>query len=123
MPKIATILKGFFERRGVSLSMIGSHFVLKTMILIFSIPLISQSGIKVDFQPVKQFISSQQVQPIDNAQIQVAVESLAVTAQINEGISQAAQPQATFQTASAPQQDAQLAAIMQNLQKLTAQVQ
>lgn len=114
MPKIATILKGFFERRVVSLSMIGSHFVLKTMILIFSIPLISQSGFKVDFKPLGHFISSKQEQPIDKQQVKVAVDSLAAVAQINAGIQQAS---------AAPAQDAQFAAIMQNLQKLTAQAQ
>ncbi len=101
--------------------MIGSHFILKTMILIFSIPLVSQSGIKIDLQPLKQLISSRQEQAVDHQQIKLAVQSIAATAQINAGITQA-QGHASLQTASAPQ-DAQLAAIMQNLQKLTEQVQ
>lgn len=123
MPKIVGIFKAFFDSGRLNLSMIASRFVFKTMILLFSIPLISQSGvgIEVDFKPLQQFISSKQVQPIDTQQVKLAVDSLAATAQINAGIVQA-QEQASYQTASAPP-DAQFAAIMQNLQKLTEQAQ
>ena len=67
--------------------MIGSHFMLKTMIAIFSVPLVAQANIHIDLKPLKELVSHQQAMPeMDTAQIQAAVQSISATAGMNAHI-------------------------------------
>lgn len=66
--------------------MIGSNFMLKTMVALFSVPLMAQANIvDVDLQPVKQFIAkrSSDVTGIETAQIRAAVQTLKLSARMD----------------------------------------
>ena len=64
--------------------MLGGHFMLKTMIAVFSIPLVAHANIDIDIKPLKEFVVHQTVdEPVDTAQIRAAVKTISVTAQMN----------------------------------------
>lgn len=64
--------------------MIGPNFVAKTMMLVFAVPLLAHSGIKVDLHGLKHLLESrQQSHDIDQKQLQTAVQTLAVTVDMN----------------------------------------
>lgn len=94
--------------------MVGSHFAAKALILVFSIPLLSQSGISVDLKPLEQMIVSRlPAQDIDEKQIRVALKSLTDAAHMNASIGPSIEP---AQKISMP--DERLDAILANLDTL-----
>lgn len=101
--------------------MIGTHFVSKTMIALFTIPLLAHSGVKLDLKPIKQMIAARnhQAQDPDVREIRQAVQSLSTSIEMTQSINLPV----TGKIDADPVGTAKLTQVMNSLNDMTAQSQ
>jgi len=64
--------------------MFGDNFILKTMVAVFSLPLVAHADINVDFKPLTEYISTiTGVSEMDTEHMVVAARTLNATVQMN----------------------------------------
>jgi len=89
--------------------MFGSQFMLKTMIAIFSLPLVANANIHVNLEPLKHVAAAYEpAAGVDTAQLKQAAEAIHTLAAVN---------------AQSTEQDPQLAKLMQNINTMLEQQQ
>lgn len=89
--------------------MFGSHFMLKTMIAIFSLPLVANANIHINMEPLKHIAAAYEpAASVDTAQLKQAAEAIQTVASLNT---------------QSQEQDPQLARLMQNINTMLEQQQ
>ncbi len=65
--------------------MVGSKFMFKTMIALFTLPLVANAHINIDLKPLTQLVTQQVAggPDVDTKQLQAATKALASTARMN----------------------------------------
>lgn len=97
--------------------------MLKTMVLLFSLPLIAQSGVSIDFSAIpRHFVQDSAAQDLDKETLTLAVNSLNTSAQMNPAVTQISVGQQQAHV-DETKPDQQLSALLGNINKMMDKVQ